>query len=180
MMSKIILVIIMTVFTCGNVYSQTKTKKYNSLMERYEYFDSSGSMIGYEKYNSLMERWEYFDIKSKNNSNKYGDYIKPVNTALIAKGLEAKQNRYDNNVSIIQSKITFIDDAFQLYFKYQRNPEIAKRITTIKDLHSSFIEGVGQIKGYDFSSNATTQNVLNWLKQYETKLNNIASQIKNE
>lgn len=42
------------------MFSQTSTKKYNSLMERYEHFDSNGNLTGYEAYNKYNQQWEYF------------------------------------------------------------------------------------------------------------------------
>ena len=42
-------------------YSQNSTQKYNSYLERTEFFDSSGNMVGYAKENTYLNRIEYYD-----------------------------------------------------------------------------------------------------------------------
>lgn len=95
-MKKLILTFLLILSFSG--YSQTTTKKYNNLMERYEYYNSSGVMIGYEEYNSLMEQWEYTDLSEKSNSrvHDYGEPVSTFDSDLAFKVLQAKQNRYDN------------------------------------------------------------------------------------
>lgn len=89
-------------------YSQTTTKKYNDLMNRYEYYNSSGQMIGYEKYNSLMQQWEYTDL-SKTVSPRVHDYGKPqstFDTDLAIQALSARQSQYNKNQSLVENVIT--------------------------------------------------------------------------
>lgn len=66
---KKLLFIICLIFTISS-YSQT-TRKYNNLLERYEFYNSSRQLVGYAKYNSLQERWEFF-----NNNNQMYAYSK--------------------------------------------------------------------------------------------------------
>lgn len=40
-------------------------------MNRYEYFNSNGNLIGYQTYNSLLRQWEYTDLQNNNSQSKY-------------------------------------------------------------------------------------------------------------
>lgn len=55
-MKKILL--ILCLFVSTYVYGQSYSQKYNELLDRVEFFNSYGSMVGYAKYNSLLERIE--------------------------------------------------------------------------------------------------------------------------
>lgn len=65
---KRIITILLAVMVCMVANAQSLTQKYNSLMDRTEFFDSYGHMVGYAKYNKLMERIEYYD--------QYGHLVK--------------------------------------------------------------------------------------------------------
>lgn len=96
---KKLFVLLLLVFTTI-CYSQTTTKKYNDLRNRWEYYNSSGQMVGYEKYNSLMQQWEYTDL-SQNVSSRVHDYGDPISTFdadLAIMALAAKQRRYNEQV----------------------------------------------------------------------------------
>lgn len=100
-------------------YSQSAsvTKKYNSLNKRYEYFDSSGAMIGYEKYNSFSKQLEYYDLKSQysRQPRQYGDYIEPLdNSSLLNIESNLKQRGIEatNQAIVKQSNYlrTYLDE----------------------------------------------------------------------
>ena len=93
---KKILLIFLVISISQISYSQSVVEKYNSLYNRYEYFDSSGNMIGYKTYNSLYNQWEYYDVKGKRRETDFGKYVPPVNLELVARVLAQKQARYDN------------------------------------------------------------------------------------
>jgi len=46
------------------------TQKFNSISNQYEYFDSSGNLVGYKKYNSISKQWEYYDLKSSYSNSQ--------------------------------------------------------------------------------------------------------------
>jgi hypothetical protein len=124
-MKKILL--ILCLILAFSSYAQT-TKKYNSLLERYEFYNSNGQLTGYTKYNSLQERWEFFNsnnqmyayskynsitgeteyVELNNNNSNYGNYIihdygEPSSTfdadlAMIA--LRQKQQQYNRAIRI--------------------------------------------------------------------------------
>lgn len=63
--------LIVGLFICFTaLHSQNSTKRYNQYLERYEYFDSSGNIIGYNKWNPYLEQWEYTDIRTENSYNR--------------------------------------------------------------------------------------------------------------
>ena len=96
------------IFCTISTYGQNITEKWNSLYDRYEYFDSYGSFIAYKKYNSLYKRWEYYDLKTNNNSNEGYKVVQPpqlVDIELARNVLDYKQNRYDNNFAKIKNFI---------------------------------------------------------------------------
>jgi len=92
-MKNIILILLLLILSSVN--AQKTTKKYNSLQERYEYFDQNGNMIGYEKYNSLMEQWEYFSTSRSQSKSGYSNPQSNFDPELAMKVLQAKQRRYD-------------------------------------------------------------------------------------
>lgn len=95
---KNIFILFIYLLFCISSYSQTRTEKYNSLYERYEYFDQNGQMVGYKKYNSLLGQWEYYETKT-NSTKKYGEYIQPIDIGLLERTLAAKQARYDQQIA---------------------------------------------------------------------------------
>lgn len=86
-------------------FSQSVSKKFNSVYKRYEYFDSSGNMIGYEKYNNVLKQYEYY---STNNSpspqtrqpTQYRD-PEQLNISGLGNAMTIKQNRYNNSQAVI-------------------------------------------------------------------------------
>lgn len=91
-------------------FSQSVTKKYNTLNQRYEYFNSNGSMIGYEKYNSLYKRWEYFDIQQNSQSNSTPNrqpyqYRDPGKVDLGIDILNSQSGNNQNNAQVIINDI---------------------------------------------------------------------------
>ena len=49
-------------------FGQT-TQKYNSILDRIEFYDSRGNLTGYAKENSILKRTEYYD--ERGNLVKY-------------------------------------------------------------------------------------------------------------
>jgi opacity protein-like surface antigen len=123
------LLLILCLILAFSSYAQT-TRKYNSLLERYEFYNSNGQLTGYTKYNSLQERWEFFnsnnqmyayskynsltgeteyiELNNNNNSVNYiiHDYGTPTSTfdvdlAMLA--LRQRQQQYDRAMSIYNS-----------------------------------------------------------------------------
>ena len=59
MKNFLIIVLAMAINFAAN--AQDYTQKYNSLVERTEFYDSYGSLIGWARYNRLWDRIEYID-----------------------------------------------------------------------------------------------------------------------
>lgn len=151
--------LLLLLFFCTCAFSQSMTEKYNSYLNRYEYFDSSGNLTGYKSYNSYLGVWEYFKENTNTYNKKPIQYAKPStddNFALLQQVANQKQNSYnsnhkriDNYLSKIQSNISEIE-----------NLEIREKIQKRYDLE---IVDVMNNKRYDLSSNALTQQVLDFI-----------------
>lgn len=90
------LILLLFLFIINLSLAQSVTQKYNSLYNRYEYFDETGNMIGYRTYNSLLKQWEFYSNKDSNRKADFGSYVPPINLELVSKVLAYKQARYDN------------------------------------------------------------------------------------
>lgn len=90
-------------------FSQTVTKKFNSYYNRYDYFDSSSNLVGYEKYNSYSRQWEYYSLKSPQQSRQPYQYKDPqqLDISNLGNAATTLQNRYNSNQKNAQ---TVIDD----------------------------------------------------------------------
>src|SRR5690606_22066713 len=150
------------------VYCQTTyTKKYNSILERYEYFDSSNNLIGYQKYNTTMGVWEYTDITNTNNNNSgryiVHDYGTPksnfdVNLALQALASRQQQQRTNNS--------QYVDKLFAKFKELQINlnnySDLEKRELAL-DIYNK--------RAYTLLENAVGKSIN--VYDYMNKLNNI-------
>lgn len=99
MKTKLITILFLLVSVFAN--AQNTVRRYNELLERYEYFDSNRKLIGYEKWNSLYNQWEYTDLRSRNNGSTY---IPPYNMEVVGAAMRLKQERHDRNLNIISNK----------------------------------------------------------------------------
>jgi hypothetical protein len=135
------------------------TEKYNSYLNRYEYFDSSGNLTGYKTYNSYLGVWEYFNENTNTYNKKPIQYAKPPtddNFALLQQVANQKQNSYNSNHKRIGEYLEKIKiNIFEI-----ENLEI--RAKTLKRYDSEIVDVINN-KGYDLSSNALTQQVLDFI-----------------
>lgn len=134
--------------------SQTYSEKYNSLYDRFEYYDSDGDLIGYKKWSALNDQWEFFSVKKKSTKN---GYIKPVNLSLINKALSTKQKKFERNEKKILDLFDEIIDKLNGY-ESERHRKIAlnlleKKISTFFELNQNL----------DYSSDYVTRQVMNKL-----------------
>jgi hypothetical protein len=95
-------------------FSQNISKKYNSVYKRYEYFAPDGSMIGYEQYNNVLKQWDYYSTNNSQSpqTRQPTQYRDPqqLDISNLGNALNTKQNRYNNNVSKVQTAISRISD----------------------------------------------------------------------
>ena len=107
-MKKIIFSLCMLVGTF--CFSQTVTKKFNSYYNRYDYFDSSSNLIGYEKYNSYSRQWEYYSLKSTQQSRQPYQYKDPqqLDISNLGDAATTLQKRYDSKRRNVQNAINDI------------------------------------------------------------------------
>ena len=84
------------VVSIASIYGQSRIKKYNNVMKRYEYYDSSGRMIGYDTYNSVMKQWEHYSTNTPSAPTKQvSPYIAPYDVELIERAARYNQQRLD-------------------------------------------------------------------------------------
>lgn len=150
-----------------STYAQTVTEKYNSYLKRYEYFDNRGQMTGYKQYNSYLKQWEYYDNKSQTQGYQIQQPQSSVDLNLAQKTLSKKQSSYDDNLKSIQNtvKIIYRNIDYLVLKVITNNPKELDYIYAnhIKNLFETNCVKPIEQKGYDFSSNATTSTVNEWL-----------------
>jgi len=152
-MKKLFLLLILQI--CLQSNAQTLTEKYNSIMNRYEYFDSEGKLVGYKVYDNLGAQWKYYD-SSKTKNNPTNSYIQPINLNLLNKSLSSIQQRYNLNTTKVQEAIN----------------DIATRITNLKLEADTYeivkfrfdksLEYLNSQK-FDYTKNVVTQNAIKYL-----------------
>jgi hypothetical protein len=148
-MNKLLRLLLLFCVICNG---QSYTEKYSELYQRFEYFNSSGRMIGYKYYDTLYQNWKYVDMADSPSTN----YISPINTTLVQKALSAKQSRLDFNVERIQ---TAINDIYNKVEALPADRETRDRITSFVRSAVATING----KSLDYSSNNITLQVINYL-----------------
>lgn len=145
---KKLFVLLLIIFTTV-CYSQTTTKKYNDLRHRWEYYNSSGQMIGYEKYNSLMQQWEYTDL-SQNVSSRVHDYGEPqsfFDADLAIMALATKQARYDKRENKISELIDELGNNLKSIKSY------SERRDALNYFSDKLVNYIGIWKGEDIINN---------------------------
>lgn len=99
--------VIFSVFMLFGVFcfSQNVNKKFNSVYKRYEYFDSSGNMIGYEKYNNVLKQYEYYSTNNSQSpqTRQPTQYRSPqqLDISNLGNAMTVKKNRYNNSQAVI-------------------------------------------------------------------------------
>lgn len=85
------------------ITAQTLTKKFNNINNRYEYFDTRGTMIGYSIYNNLNKQYEYYEVQQR----KPYQYRDPATVDLtsVFNAQRVLNNRYNNNHELLQATI---------------------------------------------------------------------------
>ncbi|MDR2955414.1 MAG: SH3 domain-containing protein [Prevotella sp.] len=161
-MKRILFVVILLISISG-LQAQTTTEKWNSIYQRWEYYDSQHNLIGYKKKN-LYGQWEYTDVqKQKQEQQRRNEPLQPYhNYGLIERALSQKQQLYDKRhadiveiVSRINSYIGDVLDAKKI-FKYDKN----------KDLEN-YEDALTKIGNLDLTINQNYSYSMNWLLNFE-------------
>lgn len=151
-------------------FAQSFTKKYNSYQNHYEYFDTTGLLIGYEKYNTYSKQWEYYKLTSQQTQiSQYKDPAK-VDLSSTINAASTKQQRYNNGVQRVQNTINTINAQVETlkvsdYEKVQ-----------ILGAFSDIVTKVLNTTSYDYSSLSKTNEIINWLYSSISRIvNNVQS-----
>lgn len=161
-MKKITLLFLLLIYF--TTYSQTSTEKYNSYLNRYEYFDNQGNLTGYKQYNSYLKQWEYFKVPNQNYQPQSS-----LNVNLAREVLNSKQEKYDLNFSRLKNKVKQIFrniDYIVLEFDRDDVPEELdyKYAEHLKYLFQNQYVKIVEQNGYDYSNNSVTENVISYLE----------------
>lgn len=151
-------------------YSQTYTKKYNSLSRQYEYFDSRGSMIGYEVYNNVTRQWEYYEVKQR-QAYQYRDPA-PVDMSSTFQAQSILQNRYDNNTNYLRQEVSKMEQyVYDLDIPDSQKSQILQAFQDVplKSINSQTI---------NYSNSNTTNEVVNYLRKSLGKIINNVTSVK--
>lgn len=115
-MKKLILFTLL-IFSLSS-YCQT-IRKYNSSLDRYEFYDSNRQLVSYVKYDSLQERWKFFD----SNGQMYA-YSKYNSLTGETEFVELNSNNSNSGRHIIhdygEPSSTFDSDLALFALKYGR------------------------------------------------------------
>lgn len=141
-------------FSFSFCFSQSATSKYNSIYNRYEYFDSNGTMTGYKTYNSVSQQWEYYEIPKTNTQNRYNE-VQQVDTDYRIKGLQYSENKSSRNYNRIVETINKIDKLIYNNGINEFNNELSKLFKNcVNEINS---------KKIDLSSDDMTNRAINYL-----------------
>lgn len=161
--------IFITFLLLGTFYfSQTVSEKYNSITKRYEYFDSSGNMIGYKSYNSLSQQWEYYDLKNSQyrmqNSRQPYQYSAPAQVDISPLGDAASvlQGRYDSNSQKIMNTLKVITEQIN-----ELDISENQRTLIIKTFFKHFEDNQ---RNFNLNSTSETNGIVNWLFDSANKI----------
>lgn len=134
-------------------FSQNLTEKWNSYLNRYEYYNSNSQLIGYKVYNSYTRTWEYYDTKQTQSQVVRQD----ENFELWANVLASKQQKYDSNRKQIQMTVDAI---------YKRIPELGYpndfSNNVLEEFETNYIDKLNS-SNYDLSDNNKATEIINWL-----------------
>jgi hypothetical protein len=134
------------------VYSQTMYEKYNNYLNRYEYFDTYGQMIGYKTYNAYTKTWEYYKSGQTDND------MHLTETARYVGGVQAQlQARYEYN----HKRLTNSIEALAFRVSNSSYSDYVKE-NSLKFFNEKCINGLNSQK-YDLTSNSQITQIIAWL-----------------
>jgi|GEM_PF-1468825 hypothetical protein len=170
------LLLLFLVLFSFSFYGQSYTEKYNSVYERYEYYNSNNELVGYKKYDPVYEEWKYTDLTQQRQQRKspYAD-MEPgdtFNEGLAYKVLAGKQARYDANVQDVRNHLEQLQSQFRQYGDYEKQE---KALDMFAEVITAFNNNSNN-NMVDFSSNNITVDVKNYFtREYNRIINYVNS-----
>jgi len=158
-------ILLLFLLYCGCVSAQTTTEKYNTLNNRYEYFNSNNQMIGYKQYNSLKSAWEYTDTTVA--TRKPLDYGTPQATYdfdRINQALAYKQNQIDSGVKSVQNAINYLDNQIS-----NLNVDQDIKETINKRFANEYVNNISG-KNYDYTNKETVTKIIDYFNSGVKKI----------
>lgn len=166
-------VLLLFLFCTMFSFAQSFSEKYNSILGRYEYYNSQGSLIGYKSYDSVNRQWNYTDITVKNSN-----VSSSINLPLIQQVMESRQSQYNTNsksIKNLQDNIYSYFDYFSLYLKY---PQVSFFQNEISDSGLNYLKVCSNYSGADLGNPNVFQNFQTSLKNIKREVEMIYNKIK--
>lgn len=152
-------------FQC--IHAQSFREAYNSLLERYEYYNEQDVIIAYKKRDIITGEWVYTKISSEERSNSHKSryaHLEPIETFDANSAyatLAAKEERYNRNVAQIQRKVDELSGNLQSI----SNEEI--RSMALRRWNYRVKRFNKENPKLDYSSSSVTRSVINFfIEQY--------------
>jgi len=120
-MKRFLITAIMSLFIIG-LQAQTTTEKWNPVHQRWEYYDSNRNLVGYRKQN-IYGQWVYTDVQRQEQQRR-NEPLKAYDMDLIQKGLEIKQQRFNQKLDAVYEIISKIDYESSLWADIIKNNSI--------------------------------------------------------
>lgn len=160
-MKNVLLFLLFLTFTSYS-YSQDFSKKWNSVYQRYDYYNSNGYLIGYEKWNQTYQRWDYTNVNTNNFGKRVHQVEQPVeqggNLELAMKVANEKQRRYDTNLA----KLKEVNDISIEYIKASATKNGLSYVTAYNRYINEYWNKIAR-GNYDISSNSTLDSLIDYL-----------------
>ena len=121
--------------------AQTQTEKYNSLLKRYDVFDSNGNMIAYIVYNNSIAQWEYTKVNNSNSSSSID-----LNYELVNKTLESKVAKFNKRMVYTEM---LMDDTNQKLIKEFGKEGLCDFAHLALERFKSITDSSGKLNIYD-------------------------------
>lgn len=172
-MKKILIVLLLV---SGSALGQSQIEKYNSILERYEYYEGN-TLVGFKEYNDILDQWEYTDVtkqddlKSKPYSSPYR-HLEPIDTydeTSVYQALSAKEARYENNVAQIRELINDLTSKLEGFSDLEKRKMAYNRWKRVIEVFNKENEVL------DYSSTSIAQSVMNYFtEQFNIIVENVS------
>jgi tRNA A37 N6-isopentenylltransferase MiaA len=161
--------ILILLFFCNTMFSQTLVEKWNDYYNRYEFFDSKGNMIAYKKYNTLLRQWETYNVNNTQTKSIF-------NAELADKALAKEQKAYDDGKRALQTKINEIYRRISETFDSENDHGFVKMVQNT--YYNEVVVPLAN-KGIDYSKKSNLDNALDYLENnYEWALNRVIAKME--
>ena len=80
---KFVVALVLLLFTSTLTYAEEYSQRWNSYMQRTEFYDSMGRLVAYAQYNQVTHKLEYYD--------SYGNFLKSEEQNPVSGNIESRE-----------------------------------------------------------------------------------------